>query len=207
MELIQLSIEDFTALTASNAPAPGGGSISALCGGLSAALAQMVASLTTGKKAYEQHEELMQAVLKELPAIQKTLLCAVDEDTRAFDSYMDALKLPKGSDERKEAMQNGLKKAAEVPFAVAQTCCKLFPYLEQVLLKGNSNAVTDALVAVMLARTCVLGAVFNVRVNLMSIQDGEFVSAYGARCDDLQLTAEDAERRLLASIPLANIRK
>ncbi len=203
MELIQLSVAEFSAVTASDAPAPGGGSVSALCGNLSAALAEMVANLTVGKEKYADYENEMQTVLRDLPALREKLLLAIDEDTRAFDRYMAALKLPKGSEERKNAMQEGLKAAALVPLTVADTACKLFPYLETVLLHGNANAVTDAMVGTMLARTCALGAIFNVRVNLSSIKDEAFVADLTEQCRHLQEIVVRRETELLAQIPLS----
>ena len=203
MELIKLSVAEFSAVTASDAPAPGGGSVSALCGNLSAALAEMVANLTVGKEKYAEYEEKMQEVRRELPVLREKLLLAIDEDTRAFDRYMAALKLPKGTEERKNAMQEGLKAAALVPLSVADTACKLFPYLETVLLHGNANAVTDAMVGTMLARTCALGAIFNVRVNLGSIHDEAFVTDLTEQCARLQEIALRRERELLDQIPLS----
>ncbi len=202
--LIDLTVRDFAALTASNAPAPGGGSVSALCGALSAALCEMVANLTVGKEKYAEHEAKMQGILQELCAVREELLRAVDEDTRAFDKYMAALALPKGSEERKNAMQEGLKEAALVPLRVATTACKLFSPLKDVLLYGNSNAVTDAMVGTMLARTCALGAIFNVRVNLASIRDENFVAELSQQCDALQETAQTQERMLLKEIEISH---
>ena len=197
MELITLSLSEFSALTASNAPAPGGGSISALCGSLSAALIEMVANLTVNKEKYAQFNDEMCDILNNLNIIRHRLLNAVDEDTQAFDQYMEALKLPKGSEERQTAMEEGLKKAASVPLHVAETTCTLFPYLEKVLTHGNKNAVTDAMVGTMLARTCVLGAIYNVRINLTSIKDQAFVAELTDRCNHLQRIATTEEQRLL----------
>ncbi|MBE6985417.1 MAG: cyclodeaminase/cyclohydrolase family protein [Ruminococcaceae bacterium] len=209
MELKNLTVAEFSALTASNAPAPGGGSVSALVGNLSAALAQMVANLTVGREKYAAAQEDMQALLSQVPAIYEALLAAVDEDSRAFDRYMAALSMPKTTDEEKklrlDAMQEGLKEASLVPLGVAQTALKLFAYLEKALTVGNPNAVTDAMVGVMLARTCVLGAIFNVRVNLSSIRDEEFVSETAKRCDELQQLAAQEEIRLLKSIPISGM--
>lgn len=203
-ELISLTVKDFAALTASNAPAPGGGSVSALCGSLSAALCEMVANLTVGKEKYAEHEARMQSILQEISLVREELLLAVDEDTRAFDKYMAALSLPKGSEERKNAMQEGLKEAALVPLRVATTACKLFAPLQDVLLHGNSNAVTDAMVGTMLARTCALGAIFNVRVNLASIRDEAFVAELSQKCDALQEAAQTQERLLLKEIEISH---
>lgn len=203
--LIELSVSEFSVLTASDAPAPGGGSISALCGALSAALCEMVANLTVGKEKYAAVDAQMQQISREVSCLRETLLHAVDEDTRAFDQYMAALSLPKGSEERKTAMQEGLKQAALVPLSVAETACKLFPYLQSVLACGNSNAVTDAMVGTMLARTCTLGAIFNVRVNLASIKDEGFAAELSQKCDNLQALAMEQERKLLQAISLSKI--
>lgn len=126
----------------------------------------------------------MQPLLEELPALRGKLLEAVDRDSRAFDRYMEALAMPKATPEeqtaRKAAMQEGLKAAAQVPMEVAETVASLFPALETAVRKGNPNAVTDGMVGTMLARTAVLGALFNVRVNLDSIHDPDFTAAMAA---------------------------
>ena len=203
MELIELTVKDFAALTASDAPAPGGGSISALCGALSAALVEMVANLTVNKEKYQEYQGEMSEIIENISSDRKALLVAVDDDTRAFDKYMAALKLPKGSEERKTAMQEGLKEAALVPLSVAKRVCTLFPSIEKVLTHGNSNAVTDAMVATMLARTCALGAIYNVRINLSSIHDEAFVKELEGECDTLQNMAVSEEARLLKNISIS----
>ncbi|MBP3413017.1 MAG: cyclodeaminase/cyclohydrolase family protein [Oscillospiraceae bacterium] len=205
MELIELTVKEFAALTASDAPAPGGGSISALCGALSAALVEMVANLTVNKEKYKEYKEEMCDILNFVSNIRQKLLLAVDEDTRAFDKYMAALSLPKGSEERKQAMQEGLKEAAQVPLSVAETVCTLFPKLELALTHGNSNAVTDAMVGTMLARTCALGAIYNVRINLSSIADEAFMNELNQKCDALQNIAMEEERRLLSAISISGL--
>lgn len=203
MELINLTVKDFAALTASDAPAPGGGSISALCGALSAALVEMVANLTVNKAKYQDYQEEMSEIITNISSDRQALLVAVDDDTKAFDKYMAALKLPKGSEERKAAMQEGLKEAALVPLSVAKRVCTLFPSIEKVLTHGNSNAVTDAMVATMLARTCALGAIYNVRINLSSIHDEAFVKELEGECDTLQNKAVSEEARLLKNISIS----
>ena len=203
MELIELTVKDFAALTASDAPAPGGGSISALCGALSAALVEMVANLTVNKEKYQEYQGEMSEIIENISSDRKALLVAVDDDTRAFDKYMAALKLPKGSEERKTAMQDGLKEAALVPLSVAKRACTLFPSIEKVLTHGNTNAVTDAMVATMLARTCALGAIYNVRINLSSIHDEAFVKELEGECDTLQNMAVSEEARLLKNISIS----
>ena len=209
MELVKLTVSDFVAVTASDAPAPGGGSVSALVGSLSAALAQMVANLTVGRAKYASAQADMEQMLPSLASVQKELLAAVDADTCAFDRYMAALAMPKATEEEKErrsnAMQEGLKEAALVPLGVAKTAVSLFPHLEKVLTVGNPNAVTDGMVGTMLTRTCILGAIFNVRVNLSSIRDGAFVAELSQQCNELQALAQKEEQRILHQIPLSQI--
>ncbi|MFR8331349.1 MAG: cyclodeaminase/cyclohydrolase family protein [Oscillospiraceae bacterium] len=174
---------------------------------LAAALAEMVAHLTAGREKYAAVQEEMQHLLEELPALRGKLLEAVDRDSRAFDRYMEALAMPKATPEeqtaRKAAMQEGLKAVAQVPMEVAETVASLFPALETAVRKGNPNAVTDGMVGTMLARTAVLGALFNVRVNLDSIHDPDFTAAMAARADAAQELALSWERRILSPIALA----
>ena len=122
-KLIDMTVTDFTQLTSSDAPAPGGGSISALAGSLAASLEEMVARLTIGREKYAVAEADMIKVRDEAMAIKEELLAAVDKDTESFNQYMDALKLPKNTEEekaaRRAAMQEGLKAAALVPVAAA----------------------------------------------------------------------------------------
>ena len=160
-DLKDLTIESFAEITASDAPAPGGGSVSAMAASIGAALAEMVANLTIGKAKYAEVEEEMKALSAEAAVLRKELILAIQKDTESFNLYMDALSMPKDTDEqkaaRKEAMQNGLKEAAKVPLSVAGTAIKIFPIAEAVVARGNSNAVTDGLVGTMMTRTGILG--------------------------------------------------
>ncbi|MBE6927129.1 MAG: cyclodeaminase/cyclohydrolase family protein [Ruminococcaceae bacterium] len=205
MGLIHLTLKEFIAVTASDAPAPGGGSVSALAGALSAALAEMVANLTVGKEKYAASQDTMATLLPQVRALTDAFVLAVDADSRAFDGYMAALAMPKATDEEKaarsKAMQNGLKEAARVPLRVAELAVSLFPHLQAVLTLGNKNAVTDAMVGTMLARTCALGAIYNVRVNLSSIKDEVFVAELSSACERLQADAIALEQALLQKVP------
>lgn len=207
MELKNLTVSDFAAITASDAPAPGGGSVSALCGALAASLAEMVANLTSGREKYAQVQPQVEEVLQQYPAIRARLLDAIDRDSKAFDLYMAALAMPKTTDAekaaRKQAMQEGLKAAALVPMETAETALTVFPALRLAVEQGNANAITDGMVGTMLARTAVLGAVFNVRVNLSSIQDSDFTSQLARRADQAQSDAIAWERSILGKVSLA----
>ena len=185
-----MTIEQFAMQTASNEPVPGGGSISALAGALAAALTEMVAGLTIGKKKYAEAEEEMKAAVEPMHNICQQLLVDIERDSQSFDLYMQALGLPKETEEEKaartEAMQNGLKAAVAVPLSVAKASYEVLPYAELMVAKGNKTAVTDALVATMMARTAVLGALFNVKINLLSIKDQEFVQATSKEVEALE---------------------
>ena len=169
----KMTVEEFAMQTASNEPVPGGGSISALAGALAAALTEMVAGLTIGKKKYADVEEEMKEAVAPMHAICEHLLDDIKRDSESFDLYMQALTLPKETEEekaaRQEAMQNGLKAAVTVPLSVAKRAYEVMPYAEKMVVKGNKTAVTDALVATMMARTAVLGALFNVKIKLNNI--------------------------------------
>ena len=197
-----MTIQQFAMQTASNEPVPGGGSISALAGSLAAALTEMVAGLTIGKKKYADVEEEMKAAIEPMKEICAELLDDIKRDSESFDQYMQALTLPKETEEEKaartEAMQNGLKAAVAVPLSVAKAACQILPYAETMVVKGNKTAVTDALVAAMMARTAVLGAGFNVKINLESIKDQEYVDRIGKEVAELEKQAVEMEKKILA---------
>ena len=197
-----MTIQEFAMQTASNEPVPGGGSISALAGSLAAALTEMVAGLTIGKKKYADVEEFIKAAVEPMKAVCAQLLDDIKRDSESFDQYMQALTLPKETEEEKEArteaMQNGLKAAVEVPLSVAKAACGILPYAETMVVKGNRTAVTDALVATMMARTAVLGAGFNVKINLESIKDQEYVDRIGKEVAELEKQAIEQEKKILA---------
>lgn len=196
-----MTIEAFAQMTASNEPVPGGGSISALAGALAAALSEMVAGLTIGKKNYEDAECEMKAVVAPMRHIQEQLLLDIKRDSESFDLYMKALTLPKNTDEEKllrtAAMQNGLKEAVKVPLSVARASYEILPVAELMTQKGNKTAVTDALVATMMARTAILGALFNVKINLESIKDEAFVSEIAKEVALLQEKTVAYEKKIV----------
>ena len=198
-DLRSMTVEELAEVTASNAPAPGGGSISALAGALAASLASMVASLSQGKK-YEAVRPRMEAIVKELEPLRIRLLQAMQEDTEAFNQYMQALTMPKATEQerlaRSNAMQEGLKAAARTPLGVARAIVPVFAILEELIATGNPNAVTDALVGTMMARSGILGALFNVKVNLASIRDEDFVAQLEQEVLRLQRQALEGEKRV-----------
>ena len=205
MDMQDMNVRALLELTASDAPAPGGGAIAAMSGAFGAALAAMVGSLTRGKKGYESVQEEMVETTAKATALAQKLLSAMDEDANSFNGYMAALKLPKGTEEekavRRAAMQEALKSASLVPLNTAKAAAEIFPFAEAAVKNGNKNAVTDGLVAAMMARTAVLGALLNVKINLGSIHDDAFVNELREACAALQAEAIAAEQRILALVP------
>lgn len=198
----EMTLVEFAKQTASNSPVPGGGSIAALAGALSAALAQMVAELTVNKKGYEDAEEKMKELASKAEVIREKLLDDIKRDSESFNKYMEALKLPKETDEEKKIrsnmMQEGLKEAAIVPFEVASLAYEIMPLADEAVVSGNKNAVTDGLVSAMMARTAVLSALLNTRINLGSIKDQEFVKEYSEKVEKLEKQAIEFEKNILA---------
>lgn len=204
--LVNKNIVDFVATTASNEPVPGGGSIAALSGALAAALAEMVANLTIGKKKYVEVNEEMTEIAKVLEASRNDLVDYIDKDAASFDEVMKAFKLPKETDEdktkRSAAIQEGTKYAASVPLEVAKAAFAVMEYSKIVVEKGNTNAVTDGAVSAMMARTAVLSALMNVKINLTSIKDEEFVKNMSAEVNELEQKAIKKEIEILALVKL-----
>lgn len=199
--LTELTIKAFLAETAGEAPVPGGGSISALNGAIAAALTEMVANLTIGKKKYVEVEEEMKSLAAEAAAIQEELVKDVDRDSDAYNTVFAAFKLPKETDEEKahrsEEIQKSTKFAAEVPMAVARRVSAMLDKIEAVVARGNQNAVTDGCVAMMCARVAVVGALFNVRINLTSLKDEAFVKAMTEEADRLEADIMAREKRVI----------
>ena len=195
--LVDLTIKGFLAETAGSAPVPGGGSISALNGAIATALTEMVANLTIGKKKYADVEGQMRTIATEAAIIRERLI----RDSEAYDRVFAAFKLPKETEEEKaersRVIQDATKQAAMVPMEVAEEIASVMETIIYVAHKGNRNAVTDACVAMMTARTCVLGALLNVRINLTSIKDEAFVKRMSEKADFLESEAIRIEKKLL----------
>ena len=200
-----MTINEFAKIVASESPVPGGGSIAALCGALSAALSEMVANLTVGKKKYAECKEEMTEIINEASLLREKLLNYIEEDSLAYNKVVQAYKLPKESEEEKVfrilKIEEGLKIAASVPLKVAETSFEIFPLVEAVVKRGNKSSVTDALVGAMMARTGVLSALLNIRINLDSIKDDEFVKELKAKADFLENETNTYEKKILELSP------
>jgi formiminotetrahydrofolate cyclodeaminase len=193
--LIDNSITGFLAELKSDSPAPGGGSAAALVGAIAAALGIMVGNLTVSSAKYETvHEEcrtLSQDLEKHLSGLEKY----IDEDTEAFTQVMKAYKLPKNTDEEKlvrsKAIQESLKAASTLPFAVAKTCLDVLELSGKILCIGNANAASDAAVAGRMAQAAMWSAIYNVRINLGSIKDTDFVADMKASVEGIVVRSEE----------------
>lgn len=178
MELKTLTVQDFVTAAASEAPTPGGGAVAAVTAATGAALAEMVANLTIGKKGYEDVKDVMVDLQQRAQVIRERSLELAQADADAFGLFMNALALPKETDEekaiRKEALQNAYKSAGSVPFEIGELANQIFDLADIAVQQGNTNLVTDGAIAAINARAAVRAAFLNVRINLMGIKDETF---------------------------------
>ena len=206
MNLQDLTIKDFLAKTAGSDPVPGGGSIAALCGTLAAALAEMVTGLTIGRKKYADVQAEMEAIAPRMAEARAKFLDYIDKDAQAYDAVFSAFKMPKDTDEQREARAAAIETttlyAATVPMAVASLAVEIMPGIAEIAEKGNKNAITDACVAMMTARTAALGAILNVRINIAGLSNTDDASRLAAECDRLQALATERESALLSSVKI-----
>jgi len=180
--LVAMTCADLADEVSRDTPAPGGGSIAALAGALGAGLASMVANLGQGKG----RDEALLPAAEQGQRLKDRLLLAVDEDTQAFNSYMEARRLPQASPEdkavREARMQQGLKLAVEVPWATAQDCLQVMRAASVAMEHGNPASITDALVGLQMGHAGVRGGIWNVLINLKDITDAAFTADMEARC-------------------------
>ena len=180
MKLVEQRVIDFVAATASKEPTPGGGAIAALTAATGAALAEMVANLTFGKKGYEEIQDEMEELQTKAEAIRNRMLELSQADADVFNIFMKALGLPKNTNEEKAirtaAIQQAYKDAAMVPFEIGELANQIFDLAELASRKGNQNLITDGIIAAINARAAVKSAFLNVRINLSGIKDESFVA-------------------------------
>jgi glutamate formiminotransferase/formiminotetrahydrofolate cyclodeaminase len=202
--LVSMTVERFADEVSSNSPAPGGGSVAALAGSLGAALAAMVANLTVGKAGYEAAWASSSSLAERAQALKAALLGAVDDDTRAFDGVLAAMRLPKATDAEKRARADAIavayEKATAVPLATARLCLQALELAEQAAATGNRNSASDAGVGALLAKAGLDAAVLNVRINLPSVREGAFKSAALAEIAGLQAKSAQLLTKTLAAV-------
>jgi glutamate formiminotransferase/formiminotetrahydrofolate cyclodeaminase len=202
--LVSLSVKDFLTELASSSPAPGGGSVAALSGALGAALSSMVGNLTVGKKDYEPVQDEIKTLLGKCGQIQRKLTELIDKDTEAFNDVIKAFKMPKDTEQqreqRKKAIQKGYKTAAQVPLETANTCANVLDMALVIAEKGNKNSITDAAVSALMAQTGVEGAILNVKINIASIKDQEFVESMNRQLGKLKKQATKKSSQVLTIV-------
>lgn len=200
--LVRMDLRRFADETASESPAPGGGSISAYLGALGAALATMVANLSAHKKGWDDRWAIYSDWAERGQRLKDRLLFLVDEDTRAFNGIMAAFQLPKDTPEakvlRKQAIQTATRRAIEVPLEVMRLSSESFELIRAMAETGNPNSVSDAGVGALCARAAVLGAWLNVKINANGFEDKAFLEAVLAEGQALADAANTQEQEILA---------
>ena len=200
-KLVNLSLQEFANETASESPAPGGGSIAAYMGSLGISLATMVANLSAHKKGWDKRWEEFSAWAEKGQKIKDELLYLVDEDTNAFNKIMEAFSLPKSSEQevkfRSEAIQNATKYATEVPLKTMILAYSSFPIIKAMAEIGNPNSISDAGVGALCARSAVIGAYMNVRINAAELKDEAFKKEILAKAEKIKNDAIKEEEAIL----------
>jgi formiminotetrahydrofolate cyclodeaminase len=189
VRLTERPVTSFLDELASNAPAPGGGSVAALSGALGAALVSMVCNLTLGKKGYEGVQDDISALLARSEALRAKMTDLLEADVAVYTAYSQAAKMPRETDAQKaaraEAMQAALKNATMVPMGIAEAAVEVMDLCRPCAEMGNKGAVSDAGVAVLMAEASLRSAALNVLINLAFIKDSEFVAEKRAYLDGL----------------------
>ena len=197
-------ITEYLDKAAAGTAVPGGGSVAALNAALAAGLTEMVANLTIGKKKYEAVEAEMTALAEKASQLREKLTAAIERDADAYTEVMEAYRLAKTTDEekalRKQKIQEATKHAALVPLEVARDALAVIDLASQAILKGNKNAASDGAVAAMNARTAALAAIYNVRINLGSIDDQSFVEKLEQEVNQLQNQVVEKEKEALSHV-------
>ncbi|MDE7142587.1 MAG: cyclodeaminase/cyclohydrolase family protein, partial [Muribaculaceae bacterium] len=200
-KLVGMTLEEFADETASESPAPGGGSIAAYMGALGAALGTMVANLSAHKAGWDERWEEFSDYAERGRDILDRLIGLVDEDTAAFNRIMGVFAMPKGTDEEKAARAKALQEATlyatEVPLRTMKTAAEAFDLLEAMAREGNPASVSDAGVGALAARSAVLGAQLNVRINAAGLTDRSMAEALCEEAEEIACNAAARETQIL----------
>ena len=199
--LVNMTCSGFAKETASESPAPGGGSISAYMGALGAALGTMVANLSAHKPGWDARWEEFSDWADKGQSLMDALLHLVDEDTDAFNRIMAVFAMPKSTPEEKAArnvaLQSATLYATEVPLRTMETAFKAFELVRAMAIEGNPNSVSDAGVGALAIRAAVLGASLNVKINAAGLEDTDIAKGLVARANEIVAQAEKEEREIL----------
>ncbi|MCX6565530.1 MAG: glutamate formimidoyltransferase [Candidatus Aminicenantes bacterium] len=190
VRLVRMDLRAFADELSMESPAPGGGSVAAYCGALSAGLSSMVANLTVGKKGYEKSWSEMNRLATSAQTLKDAFLRYVDLDTAAFNKVMDAHRLPKATEDQARlqeiALEEATREATRIPFEVLKNCLALLELAETAAKKGNRNSLSDAGMAALAAQAAACGASYNVRINLPGLKDETYKKSMAAEAMDLQ---------------------
>ena len=203
-KLIEMNLKSFMEETASDSPAPGGGSVSAYIGALGVALGTMVANLSSHKRGWDDRWKEFSDRAEQGKIIQNNLLLMVDEDTRAFNRIMEAFSLSKKSEDEKKlrdiAIEEATKNATLVPLKVMETAFSGFELIREMIETGNPNSISDAGVGALALRSCIKGAFLNVKINASGLKDKAFVTGVLTRGEEIESKTVAAEEAILRSI-------
>lgn len=208
MKLVDMSVVEFSDEVDSNSPAPGGGSVAALASNIGVGLARMMAHLSFGKKKYESLDESIRLEFvnkfNKLGDIRQELVELIDKDTESFNEVMKAIKMPKETDYekklRKSAIQDATLFSIDVPFKTAKLSLKSLELLEFLVEHGNQNAITDIGVGTLMIYTGLEGAILNVKVNLIGLENKELNDSYSESCKEILYKSKEIKDRLLNNI-------
>ncbi len=199
-ELFDQSLNEFIAKAASNSPTPGGGNVSAVVGILAASMVSMVANLTLGKKGYEEVQDQARQAAEDLKNIIEKLKELTARDMAVFSKFMEALRMPKDTEEQKakrtEAMQEAAKTATETPMEICRKCLEVLKIAVPLAAYGNKGAISDVGVGAYVAEAALRAAMLSVDINLPGIKDAAFVEKY--KSERRQLFADADELKLMA---------
>ena len=202
--LLDMTLLAFAEETASESPAPGGGSVAAYASTMGVALATMVANLSAHKRGWDERWAAFSKVAERGVQLQAQLAALVDADTAAFNQIMEAYGLPKATDNqqkvRHQAIQDATRHAIEIPLQVARLSMQAMEVASEMASIGNPNSITDAGVGAMAIRTGVKGAILNARVNLADLEDVDFAKRVRVECEELWSASDAAEAAVIARV-------
>lgn len=201
-----MTLSEFVSATSSSKPVPGGGSVAALTASNGASLIAMLCNLTVGKKGYEEHWDKMKEVAEICSQKAQDFLGFIDKDSKAFNDYMDALKMPKDDKEqimaREMSIASALYDATFVPLQLARQVDKLFEYADYAVTFGNKMATSDGAIAVLLLKSAITSALYNVKINLPSIQNEAIKQKMISLMEQVEQSATQQEKSILEKVKL-----
>ena len=201
-----MTLSEFVSATSSSKAVPGGGSVAALTASNGASLIAMLCNLTVGKKGYEEHWDKMKEVAEICSQKAQDFLGFIDKDSKAFNDYMDALKMPKDDKEqimaREMSIASALYDATFVPLQLARQVDKLFEYADYAVTFGNKMATSDGAIAVLLLKSAITSALYNVKINLPSIQNEAIKQKMISLMEQVEQSATQQEKSILEKVKL-----